>query len=905
MAEEVSINIGGIKKNIAKAYNFLKQKKILNLIIIILFVVLLVGSSWMRLQNVPLLKDSTTGNYMPLALDPYYFLRLAETILADGGLPEIDEMRYPAAQVGFSKEILPYAVVFLYKISSLFDKDVTIQYIDVLSPVIFFILGLIVFFFLIHSLTNSKSTALLSSLFLAIIPTYLYRTLAGFADHESMGMFAFFLMLLVFTLALKFLDKKKYYSNQTIKTVLWGLAVGFLSAFTIASWGGIAAFVFMIIPLAFVIFWVIKSQKEENKNRLPRMLVFYLAWFISSILFGLIYGFSLTAILGKVVLGNSSLISGAVLLFILVDYFLINFKNKKSYVEKYRILFSALFSLVVGAVLLSAIGKNVFSFIPQILDQLLHPFGTGRVSLTVAENKQPFLNDWIGQIGKQFFWLFYLGMAFMGIELSKGIGKKKNKILFSLLWIAMISGILFSRISASSLFNGTNFISKFVYFVSLLLFLGYSVWVYFKDDIKVNPGILVASVWLFFMLIAGRGAIRLFFAITPFACFMIGYFSTRLFYYSKKAKEDLTKLLFFVASIAVIIILIMGSINFINVTSQQAKHTGPSAHIQWQKAMSWVRENTAEGSIFVHWWDYGHWVTYLGQRKVVTDGGHGVGYWDHLIGRYLLTTPNPETALSFMKTHDVSYLLIDQTDIGKYGAYSGIGSGEDGKDRYAWIPTMISYPDQIQETKNSTIRIYQGGTPLDEDLTYTLDGNELFFPAEKSAIGAIIIEVSGDQSQISFSQPQGIFIYNQNQINIPLRYLYFNGKMVDFEIGIGAAVSIIPMVSQNNQGTGVDVLGAVFYLSPKVAHGLFADLYLLNDPFNKYEGVELVHSEQDPTIEMLNQQGAGLPEFVFFQGIRGPIKIWKINHQEDILPRDEFLRRSGGYAEFDNLIFRK
>ena len=31
-------------------------------------------------------------------------------------------------------------------------------------------------------------------------------------------------------------------------------------------------------------------------------------------------------------------------------------------------------------------------------------------------------------------------------------------------------------------------------------------------------------------------------------------------------------------------------------------------------------------------------------------------FWDHLIGRYLLTTPNPETALSFMKAQNVSYL---------------------------------------------------------------------------------------------------------------------------------------------------------------------------------------------------------------------------------------------------------
>lgn len=905
MTEEIKINTGNLKLGVSKTFEFLKQKKVLNILLIILFVLLLVGSAWVRLQNVPLLVDQTTGKNIPLALDPFYFLRLAETIVSEGGLPEVDEMRYPAAEVGFNKEVLPYAIVFLYKISSVFDKDVTIQYIDVISPVIFFILGLIIFFFLIYVLTKSKSIAFLSSVFLAIIPTYLYRTLAGFADHESIGMFAFFLMLLCFGISLKFLDKKEYALHHNFKTILFGLLVGFFSAFTIAAWGGIAAFVFMIIPLTFAIFWVIKVQNEESKIRLSKLVLFYITWFFSSIIFTLFYGFTLTATLGKILLGNTSVMTGFVLLFIIIDYFLITKKRKTGYLEKYRVLFSALFAVIVGAIALSAMGKNLFSFIPQILDQLLHPFGTGRVGLTVAENKQPFLNDWIAQIGKRFFWLFYLGMTFVGIELSKGIRKRKNKIFFALLWIIMITGILFSRISASSLFNGTNFISQAVYFGSLLLFFGYSIWLYFKDEIKIRPELILISTWLFLMLVAGRGAIRLFFAITPFACFMISYFTVNLFKYAKKSKDEFSKMILFVASIIVIIILIISSIGFVNSTKQQAKYTGPSAHIQWQNAMSWVRENTPQGSIFVHWWDYGHWVTYLGERKVVTDGGHGVGYWDHLIGRYLLTTPYPETALSFMKTHDVSYLLIDPTDIGKYSAYSGIGSGQDGKDRYAWIPTMISYPDQIQETQNSVIRIYQGGSPLDEDITYNLDGNELFFPAEKAAMAGVMIETKSDQVQLSFSQPQGVFIHNQNQINLPIRYLYFDGQIVDFGEGVEAIVSIIPRVYQTDAGTQIDVLGAAFYLSPKVAHGLFAQLYLLNDPFELYKDVELAYSEPDPTINMLNAQGANLNEFVFFEGIRGPIKIWEVNPSENVLIRDEFLRRSGDYAEFDNLQFTK
>lgn len=191
-----------------KIINTLKQKKVINIIIIIAFIALLIGTSYIRLQNLPLLIDHTTGQYIPLALDPHYFLRIAETML-EGPLPEIDVMRYPAMQVGFTNEILPLVTVLMYKTVNVFDKDITMQFINVISPVVFFVLGMITFFFLIFVLTKSKSIAFISSFFLAIIPPFLHRTMAGFSDHESIGILAFFLTMLCFATFFKQLDGGK------------------------------------------------------------------------------------------------------------------------------------------------------------------------------------------------------------------------------------------------------------------------------------------------------------------------------------------------------------------------------------------------------------------------------------------------------------------------------------------------------------------------------------------------------------------------------------------------------------------------------------------------------------------------------------------------------------------------
>ncbi len=911
-----------IKKYFNQTKNFLNQKKVINFVIISLLLVLLIGGSWIRLQNLPHLKDATTGEYIPLALDPFYFLRVAETMVEQGGLPAYDAMRTGGIfDVEWHPEILPQTVIFLHKIGGIFDKDVTIQFINVISPVIFFALALVIFFFLIYVLTKSKITAILSSALLTIIPAYLYRTLAGFSDHEAIGMLAFFLALLCYGLALKFLDKlkmenqnKQEKKNILIKTILWGLLVGFVSAFTIASWTGIAKFIFMIIPLSFGLFWLIKVQNPENLNKKPlyNFLIFYLVWFLSSILFGLLYGFDFSSIITVVVLGSSSLLTGAVFLFLIVDFSVIKLKAKINFIskeklDKYRILFSGLIVIILGVIFFSLYGKNILSLISSIIDRLLHPFGLGRLVLTVAENAQPYLMDWMNQIGKIFFWLFYAGMVFVGINAAKGIEKKKNKILFVLFWIIMISGILFSRISSSSLFNGTNFISKFVYFGGLILFAGYFLWLYFHDKIKIKSELILIASWLFIMLIAARGAIRLFFVITPFVCFMVSYSVIKLFNYAKKSKEEVLKLILFAVLILVIIGLIISSFNFATITIRQAKYTGPSANPQWQNAMSWVRENTPENSIFVHWWDYGYWVQYLGERPTLADGGQIQSMYqgNHKIGRYILTTPKPETALSFFKTMNISYLLIDPTDIGKYSAYSGIGSDESGSDRFAWIPTMLIDEKQTQETNNQTIYVYSGGTVLDSDITYNENEKEIFLPEKKAIVGGIILETMKSKEVISLKQPEGVFFYNEKQTRIPLRYIYYNGEILDFENGLEVVIYIIPKVDQTSQGIQMNNLGAVIYLSPKVSKSLVSQLYLMNDPFDNYKTIKLVHSEPDPYVSLLKAQGIDLNDFIYFNGIRGPIKIWEtINIPNEINIVEEFYAPSEGYGSLDDLKFK-
>ena len=83
---------------------------------ILLLLILFLGIQ-IRVSGLSNLVDPTTGDYTPLALDPYYFLRVSETLLENEGvLPEIDKMRYPSLKSGWTQEILPQSTLFIYKI---------------------------------------------------------------------------------------------------------------------------------------------------------------------------------------------------------------------------------------------------------------------------------------------------------------------------------------------------------------------------------------------------------------------------------------------------------------------------------------------------------------------------------------------------------------------------------------------------------------------------------------------------------------------------------------------------------------------------------------------------------------------------------------------------------------------
>jgi len=886
--------------------------------VLVLLAVVLALSTSVRLSNLDLLVDETSGEYIPLALDPYYFLRMSETYADNGGeLPEFDEMRFNVAEdTVWHNEIMYKVVYHMYKIANVFNSEISLQYINVISPVIFYAIGLAVFFFLCWLLSDNKFVSLLASSFLAFTPAFLYRTMAGFSDHESIGVMAFVIALTSFILYIRKFEFKK--KNNLRDGVLFGLLVGFLTTFTILSWTGVAKFLFIIFPLAFILIWFLHFNKAKFvKDEMVGSIGFYSSLVLGIFLFSFLFGYSFSYILGLFT-SSSGMLMLLALVLCFVDMFLLMFKQKISFFkDKFRLLYDLFISSVLGFFGLFVLGKNPFVMVFNLVKSLVTPFGTGRIGLTVAENAQPYLVDWINNTGAVVFWLFFVGAVLFGLRLCN-IKDVKKKSLFYLSYVLMVCGIVFSRISLNSVLNGDGFLSGVVYFVPLLFFFVSFVKLYLSGDLKIRSVDSLIFVLIFFTLVSGRAAARVFFAITPFVCFIAAFLLYDMFGYFKNSKDDVLKMVLGISMVVILIFSVLALNDSYNAISNTAKYTAPSANAQWQNAMSWVRNNTDESAVFAHWWDYGYWVQTLGERATVADGGHfenGFG-GDHKIGRYVLTTPNPDTALSFFKSMDVDYLLIDQTDLGKYSAYSKIGSDEDW-DRFSIIPTGVYSESEVQETANETVMIYPMNGVVDEDLEYDSDDdgvNDIFLPGPsyddignptyRAYMGAVVIRKSGNV----ILQPEAIYVYNNKQYRLPLRYVYVEGQLHDFYSGVDAVVSIVPGLVDNS----INVLNGAIYLSPKVKDGLFAQLYLLDDAFSNYPTIELAYEEDDQIVSQVKIYAQGAfddSEFIFYNGgLRGPIKVWNVEEiPEEINVVEGFYNHEhseNDYAILDDEVFR-
>jgi dolichyl-diphosphooligosaccharide--protein glycosyltransferase len=842
-------------------------KKYQNWLVYIVLAAIIYFSYYIRTLNLPQLQDK-----YPLALDPYVFLRYATYIIEHGKLFALDLMRnYP---LGFNTSIevplLPYFIAYLYKFLHFFNPSITIAKADILYPPIAFSIALIFFFLLVRRLFDWK-IALLSSFVLSILPAFIYRTMSGFSDKEALAIMFMFIAYYFFVAG--------YQSKKPINNLIFGTAAGITTGLTGLVWGGVS-FIFMILGIfAFVEILLNKFKKSDFYT--------YTTWVIFTIL--ILVTSTRFTVGGFIISFTSSLMIISFFMGI-IDYLLFKLdllKIKEKIKEKYPI---GITNFVISSLLIIIIISIIYGphfFIEKIsgmIDSLFYPLKT-RWAQTVAESHEPFISDWFSNFSKNYVWLFIIASTLLIYNSIKEL-KRSNKIKISILYLAFIISFIFSKYSRDSILNGTTGISKFMYLGSVIIFflgfIAYYIYSFYKDKdtfrqlLKIKKENILLISWFVVSIMAARRAIRLVMFIAPVTSILISYFFFNLVEKSKKLKKDLYRFIL----IGILILFYSSMIfGFAKTSLYQATYTGPSYNQQWQNAMNWVRENTPEEAVFAHWWDYGYWVQTGGNRATVTDGGNAIGYWNYLMGRHVLTGQSDLEALEFLYAHNVTHLLIISDEIGKYPAFSSIGSDEN-YDRYSWINTFMLDKKNIQETRNSTIYLYTGGTPLDDDFIY----QDKLFPKNSAGIAGFFIPIENkeitenNQTRIiqGFKQPLAVLIYNGQQHRVPIECIYTGKEEINFpQPGLKGCLRIIPVFETNSQ---INPIGAVLYLSERVRKGRVGQLYLMN--------------KESPYFNLVYNDENMMPLAIYQGKVIGPLKIWEVKYPPNIKFNETYLSRT-------------
>ncbi len=850
-----------LEKRKQKILEYFKIKKNWIIYLILAFIIWL--SAFIRTRNLVHLK----GKYL-LALDPYVFYRYASYIVEHGTLMAIDTMRNVPLGINTGNEniLVAYIIAYLYKFLNLFIPMTLMQF-DIIYPVIFFSLSLIVFFLLTKELFNKK-VAILSTLFFAVIPAFLYRTMSGFSEKEPIGIFFMFLAFYFWIKSFKSIELKR----KLIFASLSGISTGLMGL----VWGGVG-FVLIIIPTFVLVEFFLNKLKKQD-------IYAYFSWFILFLI--LLFPsqrYSLSALIESFSTGLGFLVA-----FILIINFILSltyFQNIKKRINLPHNIISLIIALILIIIILSFL-QNPFFIIDKlnkIKSDFLHPMGGSRFELTVAEAHQPYFTHWKSEF-HLFFYYFLIGSIFLFYKLVKPL--KKYKYLFTISYFLFILAFIYSRYSPNSILNGENPLSVFLYLGSLIIFIFLIfivyLYTYYKDKEAHNSLIRLKStyvfilIWFILMIVAARGALRLIMMLVPVATILVSFLIFEVMKYGLTLKKNYQKLLCWFFIVLIILLPVKGSfIYFLKTNYAQAKATGPSFNIQWQQAMEWVKNNTSDDAVFAHWWDYGYWVQTMGNRATITDGGNMITPWNHFMGRHVLTGKNSTEALEFLKTHNASYLLIIADEIGKYPAYSSIGS-DINYDRYSYIPTFTLNPKDVRETRNETLLLYRGSFILDEDLIYQ---NKLF-PKNNAVIAGIILPIpainSNNSTNINMAQPTAILFYQGQQTNIPLECVFLNGKEHNYnKEGLKGCFRIIPTIEQNNQ---VNPLGAGLYLSEKVRNTLFTQMFLFD---KNWKGFKKVYDD--------SSFGYQLAFYKPFGRLVGPLKIWKISYPSDIKIKEKYL----------------
>lgn len=497
--------------------------------------------------------------------DPFFDFRATEYIVNNGIGAYFDwhdyKSWYPEGReiAETSQSGLHLTAAMLYKV---FGFNMTLMDFTIWFPVIIGSASTVLMFLLVRAITGSTVPGLISSIFLAVSPAIIQRGNLGWFKSEPLGIFYGLGGVYLFLSALK--DTK--YKFLIPKAVFGGVLIGLAAA----SWGGAQYFV---IPIGIFII-VLGFMSKDLKNNLLVSFLFTASVMLVTGAFprpGLSFVFGLPGIL---------LMTSTMFLFITTII-----RTKTS--EKRATLKTAAVLGIFVLIGISIVAGGFYKVPSFRYLNAINPFLSSENKLveSVAEHFTPTLVDYFRQ--------FSILIIFAGLGIWIAFKNKSNtNMIFGL--IIGITGIYVSATFA-----------RLLVFASISIIILSSIGIYYS--IKSITSIRKESEILGPTSNPNRGDNRR---------------SNKL-----RMKREILPYIGFASFLIIMLTIPMvydANTNWITSADVPTSIANAGTNYRltaddWIDTLDWISKNTPEDAVITSWWDYGYWITTLGNRTTIAD----------------------------------------------------------------------------------------------------------------------------------------------------------------------------------------------------------------------------------------------------------------------------------------------
>ena len=637
---------------------------LLTLILFTAFLIRIQGA-----QNIP--EGQFTGT------DAYFYYWQAHLISEHGKLPQRDMHRWlPLGRdLGQTLNLYGYVLAYTHKaVESLFPK-VSLYQVALYTPVVCFCIGLGILCFFLWRAFGTPFSCIVGIL-LATLPGSIERSTTGFSDRDAWCLMIGVLSVITYLVSLQ--------TQHRRKQLLWTFASGFSVFLGGLSWEGFGVFLSVIM---FVEFWrFLTSEKEEGFDR----YVLWVCTFVPTLyLVSPVYrnGYGFAKYVAAFMLVPPLLLLGMRLLRHLL-------LTRTPFADKLRPQARTLaFGITLSSIAIA------LGYIFMQLDT----FGTTTVPLSqntlmksVGELNNPSIEHWMIRYGSVFL-LGCLGVATAVIR----FWKIRGLLLAGPLTLFVLTAFYRSRLDG---LLGTG-VGNLIFGVGIATcILGILTFAWRKNFRPKNEIVYVAFyTWLLFWAALTRDAQRYDFFIGP----ALAVFTTDLIlfladFYGTQIKKRMPQILLKTAITAALLAFIM----FWSPVGGHAQRTLDAAtkmrraipgNSELTKTLHWIKDNLPGTAVVAGNWDYGSLINVIGGVKTIVDQDHYIQHWIYLYNRHVHCANTLQEALEFLKSHEVTHLILDAKDtLLNSDYYSSLGSNQDGDIRFTITPLHKQPPKAMK-----------------------------------------------------------------------------------------------------------------------------------------------------------------------------------------------------------------